>query len=167
VRLSRSLNLRWCPSIACMQYAQRAHACWTLPKPGTRSTSGVRYGVRQRPQSSGDGGLRSVCRSAEIASRDVRPGRRSFDSQSLIPVRGWSAQLCQQVRRTRRGPWKPLSRPARPVSDHRHFVALLYTLSRDTTRRYAGAIFAQQMYQRLHGGAEPRGQVAAVRGGGP
>jgi hypothetical protein len=67
---------RWCPSIACMQYAQRAHACWTLPKPGTRSTSGVRYGVRQLPQSSGDGGLRSVCRSAEIASRDVRPSRR-------------------------------------------------------------------------------------------
>src|SRR5712692_427961 len=26
-----------------------------------------------------------------------------------------------------------LSRPARPVSDQRHFVALLYTLSRDTT----------------------------------
>src|SRR5262249_44085243 len=27
-----------------------------------------------------------------------------------------------------------LSRPARPVSDQRHFVALLYTLSRDTTK---------------------------------
>ena len=27
-----------------------------------------------------------------------------------------------------------LSRPARPVSDQRHFVALLYTLSRDTTQ---------------------------------
>ncbi len=28
-----------------------------------------------------------------------------------------------------------LSRPARPVSDQRHFVALLYTLSRDTTEQ--------------------------------
>jgi hypothetical protein len=27
-----------------------------------------------------------------------------------------------------------LSRPARPVSEQRHFVALLYTLSRDTTQ---------------------------------
>src|SRR5712691_4101543 len=59
-----------------MKYAQRAHACWTLPRHGTRSASGVRYGVRRLPQSSENGGLRSVCRSAEIASRDVRPSRR-------------------------------------------------------------------------------------------
>src|SRR5262249_57407312 len=32
-----------------------------------------------------------------------------------------------------------LSRPARLVSDQRHFVALLYTLSRDTTRFSATA----------------------------
>src|SRR6516164_5136395 len=67
---------RWCPSIACMKYAQRAHACCPLQSHGTRSTSGVRYGVHHLLQSSGDGGLRSVGRSAEIASRDVHPGRR-------------------------------------------------------------------------------------------
>jgi hypothetical protein len=92
-KICKGLGLGWCPSIACMKYAQRAHACCTLARHGTRSTSGVRH----LPQSSGDGGLRSVCRSAAIASRDVRPGRRSFDSRSLIPVRGWIAHLCRQV----------------------------------------------------------------------
>ena len=76
-RLSCSMLWKgWCPSIACMKYAQRAHACCPLQSHGTRSTSGVRYGVHHLLQSSGDGGLRSVGRSAEIASRDVHPGRR-------------------------------------------------------------------------------------------
>jgi len=66
------LILGWCPSIACMKYARRAHARYTLLRHGTRSTSGVRH----LPQSSGDGGLRSVWQSAEIAPRDVHPGRR-------------------------------------------------------------------------------------------
>src|SRR5262249_40883749 len=48
----------WCPSIACMKYAQRAHAHCILRRHGTRSTSGVRH----LPQSSGDGGLRAGCR---------------------------------------------------------------------------------------------------------
>ena len=52
------LYLWWCPSIACMKYAQRAHTHCTLRRHGTRSTSGVRH----LPQSSGDGGLRAGCR---------------------------------------------------------------------------------------------------------
>ena len=45
---------------------------------------------------------------------------------------GSPAELSQATR---------LSRPARPVSDQRHFVALLYTLSRDTTEIFADQSF--------------------------
>src|SRR5512145_973297 len=38
-----------------------------------------------------------------------------------------------------------LSRPARPMSDQRHFVALLYTLSRDTTRHETTPQFAEAL----------------------
>jgi len=47
----------------------------TLLRHGTRSTSGGRYGVHPLFQSSENSGLRSVCRNAEIASRDVRSGQ--------------------------------------------------------------------------------------------
>ena len=43
--------------------------------------------------------------------------------------RGSPAELLRAMR---------LSRLARPVSDQRHFVALLYTLSRDTTLQWSG-----------------------------
>ena len=39
-----------------------------------------------------------------------------------------------------------LSRPARPVSDQRHFVALSSTLSRDTTKRGRKRLFNATIY---------------------
>ncbi len=58
------------------EYAQRAQARCTLLMHGTRSSRGVRYGVRRLALSPGDGVLQYVCRRAEIPCRDVGPGRR-------------------------------------------------------------------------------------------
>jgi len=83
-----------------------------------------------------------VCRSAEIATRDVRlaegnlmPGASSQceagwpNSAGRYDGRGVDHGSPAELSRATR-----LSRPARLVSDQRHFVALLYTLSRDTTK---------------------------------
>ena len=141
------LYFRWCPSIAWMKYAQRAHACCQLLMHGIRSTSGWGSGMRHPPLSSGGGVLRCVRRTAEIPSRDAGPDSRSFGSRSLSAVRGLD-------RPNRNYPVTPsmaagmmdsvwtmealLAGPARPVSDQRHCVALSSTLSRDTTRLCAG-----------------------------
>ena len=135
---------RWCPSIAWMKYAQRAHACCQLLMHGIRSTSGWGSGMRHPPLSSGGGVLRCVRRTAEIPSRDAGPDSRSFGSRSLSAVRvldrpsrsypvtpSMAAGMMDSV-------WTMealLAGPARPVSDQRHCVALSSTLSRDTTQK--------------------------------
>ena len=79
---------------------------------------------------------------SEMPSRDAGPGSREFDSRSLSAVRAvdrpssgspvtpaLAAGLLDSV-------WTMealLSRPARPVSDPLHCVALSSTLSRDST----------------------------------
>jgi len=67
----RYIKSGWCPSIACMKYVQRAPAGCYPPEARDTSTSRERHLF----QSSGEGDLRSMCRSAAIASRDVRPRR--------------------------------------------------------------------------------------------
>jgi len=135
-------KIGWCPSIAWMKYAQRAHACCQLLMHGIRSTSGWGSGMRPPPLSSGGGVLRCVRRTAEIPSRDAGPDSRSFGSRSLSAVRvldrpnrnypvtpSMAAGMMDSV-------WTMealLAGPARPVSDQRHCVALSSTLSRDTT----------------------------------
>jgi hypothetical protein len=142
---------RWCPSIAWMKYEQSAHARCPLLMHGIRSTSRLRYGIRHPPLSSGDGVLRCVRRKAEIASRDVRPGRRQFDSRSLSAVRGLdrprsgSPVMPDMAAGMMDSVWTMealLARPARPVSNQPHCVALLSTLSRDTTHEGERVVFS-------------------------
>src|SRR5215471_4982201 len=78
----------WCPSTACMQYAQRPHACCYPPEArGTIHLRSALWSAPSVPVVRGSS-LRSVCQSAARASRGVRRGRGSLASRSLIPVRG-------------------------------------------------------------------------------
>ena len=113
----------------------------TLPRHGARSTSGVRYGVRHLFQSSGVVAYgpcvkappepHAVCAVAEghwLPGASSRLEARSPSSAGRSDGRGEDRGSPVELSRATR-----LSRLARPMSEQRHFVARLYTLSRDTT----------------------------------
>jgi hypothetical protein len=78
-------------------YAQRLHARCTRLRHGTRSTGGVRDGVRRLARSSGDGVLQSVGRRAERPSREVGSGRRACASRASAKAEGGIAQAVAAV----------------------------------------------------------------------
>ena len=132
----------WCPSIACMKYAQRA--CLLYP-PEARNTIHLRSALWSAPSAPVVMGSRpaghvskrrnSLTRCApwpEVIRFPEPHPREELDRPNYAGRchgrgvdHGSPAELSRSTR---------FSRTARPVSDQCQFIVHLYTLSRDTTR---------------------------------